>query len=108
MRAYRLLLSQIGAHGGRAFNLGGGPENAVTLRDVISEIERLTNKTAQLQFVAARTGDQVFYVSNTRALSDTVGWSPKIGRTEGVGDLVEWLSAKNNIAREPLVREMMA
>lgn len=39
--AYRAVLADIGRVGGRAFNLGGGPRNAVSLNMVLEEIERI-------------------------------------------------------------------
>ena len=51
---------------GRAFNLGGGPANAVSLRQLIGEIEMLLGKRIDVSFSDWRAGDQRYYVSDTR------------------------------------------
>ena len=40
-----------------AFNLGGGPENAVSLRGLIAHIDRLLGRATDLQFEDWRAGD---------------------------------------------------
>ncbi len=63
--AYRSVLARIDRLAGKAFNLGGGPANAVSLRMVLDEIAALTGLDIPLQFAPWRTGDQPYFVSDT-------------------------------------------
>src|SRR6195952_652140 len=44
LAAYRTLLASVNRVSGRAFNLGGGPRNAVSILSVLHEIEKLTGR----------------------------------------------------------------
>jgi CDP-paratose 2-epimerase len=91
VRAYRLLLDRIGALSGRAFNLGGGPANAVSLLDVLGEIEGVLGRPVPRSHAETRVGDQPWFVSDTSALAAATGWQPRIGWREGLRDLAQWL-----------------
>ena len=101
VRAYRLLLGGIERLKGSAFNLGGGPANAVSLLDVLDEIEAVLGRPVELSHAETRLGDQAWYVSDTRALTDATGWRAEIGWREGVRDLARWLDE----AGVPALRE---
>jgi CDP-paratose 2-epimerase len=85
------LLAHIGEVKGQAFNLGGGPENAVSLREVLAEIATLTNSPPRLGNGAWRNGDQLYFVADTHKLQETVGWRARMGWRDGVRDLARWL-----------------
>src|SRR5207248_3126257 len=46
---------------GQVYNVGGGPENTVSLLELISEIRKLTRKTLEYQVCPMRPGDQLVY-----------------------------------------------
>jgi CDP-paratose 2-epimerase len=94
--AYRLLLERIERLRGQAFNLGGGPDNAISLNDLIAEIRALTGRNVTVRYEAPRTGDQPYFVADTRRLRSATGWTAKCGWREGVGDLAAWL-ARNRV-----------
>ena len=91
VRAYKLLLDDIDRLKGRAFNLGGGPANAVSLLDVLGEIEAVLGRPVRRSYAEARLGDQAWYVSDTRALTAETGWQARISWREGLADLARWL-----------------
>ncbi|UIJ70788.1 NAD-dependent epimerase/dehydratase family protein [Aurantimonas sp. HBX-1] len=91
--AYRALLANIDTVQGRAFNLGGGPDNAVSLRTVLAVISDLVGGDLAIRYSDTRQGDQTYFVADTRQLTETVGWRAKIGWQEGLRDLHAWLSS---------------
>jgi CDP-paratose 2-epimerase len=91
--AYRTVLSNIGRLAGQAFNLGGGANNAVSLRMVLDEIAILTGRPLQISYAQQRPGDQVFFVADSGRLAQQSGWHPTIAWRDGLRDLAEWLSA---------------
>ncbi|WP_181707027.1 NAD-dependent epimerase/dehydratase family protein [Chthonobacter rhizosphaerae] len=89
--AYRTLLDRIDEVSGTAFNLGGGPRNAVSLKEVLGEIRSITGRDVALGHERWRTGDQLWFVADTGLLEKTVGWTQTIGWREGLRDLGAWL-----------------
>ena len=76
---------------GRAFNVGGGPDNSVSLLETVSLIGDVLGRRPRTRFAEERAGDQRYYVADTRRLRDATGWRPRVGVEEGVEDLVRWL-----------------
>jgi CDP-paratose 2-epimerase len=94
--AYRLLLANIETLKGKAFNLGGGPDNAVSLNQLLGEISDIVGRAVKTYCGARRQGDQLYFVANTSALEAATGWTRRIGWRDGVHSLARWL-AENRI-----------
>ena len=92
--AYRAVLGAIDRVSGRAFNLGGGPANAVNLRMVLDEIAALTGSQVACENEGWRAGDQLYFVADTRRLTEAVLWRARIGWREGLRDLANWVAAE--------------
>jgi CDP-paratose 2-epimerase len=86
---------------GRAFNVGGGPSNAISLLELIDLIAELEGGRPYVNFQGWRVGDQRYYVSDTTALEQAAGWRPQVGVREGVRKLHRWL-VENEAASEAL------
>lgn len=89
--AYRAVLKSIDNLEGRAFNLGGGPDNAVSLAEVLWEIELLSGRRLVTVTSDWRAGDQLYFVADTRALEQAVGWKAHTSWRQGLRDLHAWL-----------------
>ncbi len=76
---------------GRAFNLGGGPANTVSLLELLDLIRGHTGRKVDAAHGPWRPGDQRYYVSDASRFTDATGWEAKTGVAEGVGKLIEWL-----------------
>jgi CDP-paratose 2-epimerase len=75
---------------GEAFNIGGGPANAIHLMGLLDQIHKLQGHPCGVTFGEWRRGDQRFYVSNTEKFSKATGWSPRVSAREGVELLHDW------------------
>jgi len=89
--AYRGVLAGIDGLDGQAFNLGGGPQNAVSLRTLLAEIAGMTGRDIALRYERERTGDQPFFVADTRRIQAALDWKAKFSWRDGVRDLADWL-----------------
>lgn len=78
---------------GRAFNIGGGPENTTSLLELVQAIGRLHGRRPRVRFDDWRPGDQRYYVSDTRLFSRETGWKASVPVQAGVTRLYEWLIA---------------
>ena len=103
VNAYLLGIDRIDAMAGRAFNLGGGPNNTLSLRELLGVVEEITGKTPRVSFDQWRPGDQPWYVSNTDALSTAAGWRAEVSVRDGLERLSAWLAAA--FAAAPLKKE---
>ena len=63
---------------GRIYNIGGGPENAVSLLEVMTMVERITGSAFDVSYDKPRTGDQLYYVTNYSKFAQDTGWKPHI------------------------------
>ena len=91
VEAYLKAWERIGSISGRAFNLGGGPQNAVSLRELLAHISGLLGRELDVRFDDWRAGDQRYFVADTRAIREALALSPAVPWKEGVANLAEWL-----------------
>ncbi|MBC5775131.1 GDP-mannose 4,6-dehydratase [Pontibacter sp. KCTC 32443] len=87
---------------GQAFNIGGGPENTVSLLELLKTIGKYRGKKIALSFGDWRPGDQHYYVSDTRKFQEATGWYPKHNVQEGVAKLYQWL-CENRGLQVPMI-----
>ncbi|MBO9378615.1 NAD-dependent epimerase/dehydratase family protein [Sphingomonas histidinilytica] len=83
---------------GRAFNLGGGPSNAVSLNGLVAHIERLLDRRVAIEFADWRAGDQRYFVADTLRADGELGLPPKRDWREGVERLARWLAEERAVA----------
>lgn len=89
--AFLLALGHRDTVAGRAFNIGGGPGNAVSLREVLEQIAGLDGRMPAVEYGPWRTGDQPWYVSDTTRFRLATGWTPGISAATGIARLHRWL-----------------
>ncbi|WP_300438981.1 GDP-mannose 4,6-dehydratase [Christiangramia sp.] len=85
---------------GQVFNIGGGPENTVSLIEILDKIKEKTGKEVPVSFEEWRRGDQLYYVSDTSKFSKATGWKPEYSVDEGVEELMNWLIENRNLKIE--------
>jgi len=78
---------------GRAFNLGGGAANAVSLRQLIAHIEQLLGCRIGLAFDGWRDGDQRYFVADARAAQAALGLRSPLGWRGGIARLAQHFGA---------------
>jgi CDP-paratose 2-epimerase len=86
---------------GTAFNIGGGPTNAVSLLEVVELLEAL-GAPATVRYAPERAGDQRYYVADTSRFTAATGWRPEVDAREGIERLFRWLEDVRTPLREPL------
>jgi CDP-paratose 2-epimerase len=97
VNAYMAALQHIDRVKGRAFNLGGGPANAISLLELIDKIRAITGREVPLEFEDWRQGDQRWFVADTSAARGELALSKPRGWREGVARLAEWLADERGL-----------
>ncbi len=82
---------------GRAFNIGGGVENVVSLRDLLAFIERRSGSKIPAASAEWRPGDQKVFISDIRRARTELGWSPQIGCQRGLALLYDWIGENREL-----------
>jgi CDP-paratose 2-epimerase len=106
VNAYLLGIDRIEDLSGQAFNLGGGPENTLSLRELLGLITEISGIRPDVSFDEWRPGDQPWYVSDTGALRRAAGWRAGVGVREGLERLAAWLRTSGATARPGKEREL--
>ena len=97
--AYLAVLDRIEAVRGRAFNLGGGPDNAVSLRELIAHIGDLHGRPVDVRYADWRQGDQRYFVADMREAERALGLAPRTSWRDGVAGLADWLAEHRGLPR---------
>jgi CDP-paratose 2-epimerase len=79
VRAIEAVRSKLTVTAGQVYNVGGGPENTVSLLELMNSIQKLTERKLDYVVRDARPGDQPVYVSDYSKLESHTGWRPEIG-----------------------------
>jgi CDP-paratose 2-epimerase len=88
-----LLLAERNAEvlGPRAYNIGGGPANTVSLLELLGMIEDLGVVPPTPSVEDWRPADQRYYASDCRRFQEDTGWRPRWTVDRGLESLLEWL-----------------
>ncbi|HEX8303157.1 NAD-dependent epimerase/dehydratase family protein [Sphingomonas sp.] len=97
VEAYVAAWQRIDRISGRAFNLGGGPANAVSLNTLLGHIADITGKRPEVHFAEWRAGDQRYFVADARAGRMALGLDVQVPWRAGVGALARWLAAERQL-----------
>lgn len=95
--AYMSAWERIDQVAGRAFNLGGGAANAVSLRQLMRHIETLVGHAPDVRYADWRAGDQRYFVADTRRIRSDLGVAKARGWREGVAALAAWLAEERGL-----------
>jgi CDP-paratose 2-epimerase len=90
-----LARERIATLGGRAFNIGGGPENTISLLELVALLDELNGGAPPIVFGDERPGDQRWYVTDTSRFRDATGWAPAVSAREGVEALYSWFGRRD-------------
>ena len=89
--AYERALARIGTVAGEIFNVGGGPGNTMSLRELVLLLERAFGRKLDPPYADWRPGDQRVFVADIRKAKRVLGWEPKVSTVQGVEKLIDWV-----------------
>ena len=93
VRAYELAAERIDIAVGRTYNIGGGPDNVLSVwADFGPLLEELVGHPLPVNYKTWRPGDQPVYISDISRAGRELGWSPRVGVGQGIQMLWDWVS----------------
>jgi CDP-paratose 2-epimerase len=97
---YLLAVENAAAVAGQVFNVGGGPDNTLSIWSEFGTLlETRLGRRVPVSFRDWRPGDQRIYVSDLRKARERFGWAPRVGVEEGVARLHEWVVENATLLR---------
>jgi CDP-paratose 2-epimerase len=91
VEAFLLAQAAMDRLAGEAFNIGGGPSNAVAVLELLDLIRNIDGVAPAVSADQWRSGDQRYYVSDVRKFCRATGWCPRVRVGEGIRALHRWL-----------------
>jgi CDP-paratose 2-epimerase len=98
VRAYELGLQNIDRLKGLAINVGGGPENTITIWTEFGPLlESIVGRPISVTFADWRPGDQRVFISDIQKANAELGWRPDVSPLVGIRDLYKWISQNQEL-----------
>jgi CDP-paratose 2-epimerase len=96
---YDACIKNIDRVSGKAFNVGGGPKNRLSLRELLKDLERRVGHDLKPAAAPIRPGDQPVFVADVRKVAEELGWEPRTSAEAGVSILFDWVKAHPDLFR---------
>ncbi len=96
---YEAAIAHIDKTAGQIYNIGGGPENTLSLLELIGYLEEFSGKKMKVRFDDWRPGDQPVFVSDIRKAREQFGWQPKVSLKQGIERLYNWVVENREMFR---------
>jgi len=78
---------------GKAFNIGGGIENSLSLLELFQFLEAELDIKMYYDKIEPRISDQKFFVANNSSITKLTRWSPKVSYATGLRKMISWLKS---------------
>ena len=89
LNAYEASIAKIETVKGKVYNLGGGPENTMSIWTEFGPmLEKLLGRPVPVERNDWRPGDQKVFVADIRKAERELDWKPKVGVEQGVESLL--------------------
>jgi CDP-paratose 2-epimerase len=82
---------------GMTFNVGGGPENALSIVEFFDLLGGLSGRPVVHQEADWRPGDERIYVSDNRRACELLDWRPRTQVQEGIVRLRNWVVENRSV-----------
>lgn len=76
---------------GQIYNIGGGPENTLSVRELLRILEDRTGRKLAVEYAEWRTGDQPVFVADIRKARRELQWRPALRPAAGIDGLLAWI-----------------
>jgi CDP-paratose 2-epimerase len=96
--AYDAAVGSINRVSGQIYNLGGGPENQLSIwREFAPILEKLRGEPVPTAPGGWRPGDQRIFVADIRKAARDLSWRPKVDVKSGIEQLYHWVAANEHL-----------
>ncbi len=79
------------------FNIGGGIKNAISLKECLQSIFKISKTSQAIKFEPKRFGDLYYFVCDYEKAKNDFGWEPEVLPEEGLRKLIKWINENKEI-----------
>jgi CDP-paratose 2-epimerase len=99
VRAYQMATERIEVTAGRVYNLGGGPDNTLSVWAEFGPLlsETVGHRVEPVAFADWRPGDQPVFVADVSKAASEFGWTPNVSVREGIARLTTWVKENREL-----------
>jgi len=97
VEAYFAAIDNSDSISGKSLNIGGGPENTLSLLELLHYLENTLEKKITPLWDDWRPGDQPVFVCDLTKAKQAIGWEPKISVNHGVIKLISWVKENSEL-----------
>jgi CDP-paratose 2-epimerase len=90
IRLYGAAAAAIDEVAGRAFNIGGGMANSLSLLELFGLLEASIGRELAYERLPARRSDQRVFVADIAAARQALGWTPRVSARDGIDRMLAW------------------
>jgi len=98
--AFEAVTRRVDSVAGRIYNVGGGPDNSLSLLELLAWIEKRIGRPIERAHAAWRQGDQPIFVCDTARARADFGFEPKVPVAAGLDRLASWTERHLDALRE--------
>ncbi len=91
VNCYLSAVEKIDSVKGQVFNIGGGIENSLSLLELFKFLEHELSIQLSYTQLPWRQSDQKVFVANIEKAKQLLDWKPKIGKNEGLLNMIHWV-----------------
>lgn len=95
--AYLLALEHRDRVSGKAYNVGGGCRNQLSLLQLLAMLGARLGRQIPVTHADWRPGDQRVFVADISRIEKDVGWAPKRDVQQGIGLLIDWVEENKTL-----------
>lgn len=79
---------------GQAFNVGGGMANSLSILELLDMLEAMLGINLLRRHIVPRESDQRVFVADLSRVRAATGWTPKVGKAQGVRMMLDWIAGQ--------------
>lgn len=91
LAAYDSVISNADAAIGKLFNIGGGMQRTLSLKELITLLEETLAKKIVVDYQQRRPGDQNIFVCDLGSANSILSWYPETSVSDGIRSLINWV-----------------
>jgi CDP-paratose 2-epimerase len=95
VNAINLMIENIGSVKGEAFNISGGPDNTLSVLELLDLLEELTGNKEKSIINPMRQADKVVMYLDISKAGSLLEWKPQVTKEHGVQMLLDWLASRS-------------
>jgi CDP-paratose 2-epimerase len=94
---YSRAIERIDVAAGQIYNVGGGPRNTLSLRELVAVLESEAGARIYPAQANWRPGDQKIFVAGISKAKRDLAWVPRVTPDEGVQRLIKWVRSESSM-----------